>query len=249
MSSNSQPTPLNSAAFEFKSGVVTIPVLNLFSTDITAITHQLNEKIKQAPDFFTNSSLLIDLQSVSNQELSLALLVDAIRNAGMFPIGIRGGTKEQQQAANDLMLPGLSALSSSNTRKPYTTVKKEAKLTTSVEDSEKKVAANTETTIVTQPVRSGQRIYAKGDLTIIAQVSAGAEIMAEGNVHVYGTLRGRVLAGVQGNENVRIFCSNLQAELVSIAGCYRVSEDIAESERNTPVQIYLNKQAIIIQKI
>ncbi|MBT4145506.1 MAG: septum site-determining protein MinC, partial [Gammaproteobacteria bacterium] len=64
-----------------------------------------------------------------------------------------------------------------------------------------------------------------------------------------GALRGRVLAGVQGNENVRIFCSNLQAELVSIAGNYRVSEDIVESERNTPVQIYLSKHAIIIQNI
>ena len=229
--------------------MVTIPVLNLFSTDINAITHQLNEKIKQAPDFFTNSSLLIDLQALPEQELNLALLVDAIRNAGMFPIGIRGGTKEQQQAANDLMLPGLSA-HNSNTHKPHTTEKKVSRISPVVEDNAEKIAATrVETTIITQPIRSGQRVYAKGDLIIIAQVSAGAEIMAEGNIHVYGTLRGRVLAGVKDNENARIFCSNLQAELVSIAGNYRVSEDIVESERNTPVQIYLNKHAIIIQKI
>ncbi|HIG64575.1 MAG TPA: septum site-determining protein MinC [Methyloprofundus sp.] len=248
MPSNSLTTPMNSPAFEFKSGMITIPVLNLFSSDINAITHQLHEKIKQAPDFFTNSSLLIDLQALPEQEINLALLVDAIRNAGMFPIGIRGGTKEQQLIANDLMLPGLSARSSNS--KPDTTEKKISKVSPEVADeAEKPATATVETTIITQPIRSGQRVYAKGDLIIIAQVSAGAEILAEGNIHVYGALRGRVLAGVQGNENVRIFCSNLQAELVSIAGNYRVSEDIAESERNTPVQIYLSKHAIIIQNI
>lgn len=248
MPTDSQPTPSNSPAFEFKSGVVTIPSLNLFSTDITAITHQLNEKIKQAPEFFTNSSLLIDLQALANQELDIALLVDAIRNAGMFPIGIRGGTKEQQQAANALMLPALSALGGNNARKPLTIASKETKLA-KTENPEKQQETSVESTIVTQPIRSGQRVYAEGDLAVIAQVSAGSEIMAEGNIHVYGTLRGRALAGVQGNENARIFCSDLQAELISIAGNYRVSEDIIESDRNAPVQIYLSKQALIIQKI
>lgn len=246
MSTNPQPTQVNSPAFEFKSGMVTIPVLNLFSTDVTAITHQLHEKINQAPDFFINSSLLIDLQKIPDQELNLALLIDAIRNAGMFPIGIRGGSIEQRKAANDLMLPGLSAHSNINPQLP---TKKEAKLAPVAEDSEKTSTDKIETTVISQPIRSGQRIYAKGDLIITAQVSAGAEIIAEGNIHVYATLRGRALAGVQGDANARIFCSNLQAELVSVAGNYRVSEDITESERNTPVQIYLNKQAIIIQSL
>ncbi|WP_428353378.1 septum site-determining protein MinC [Methyloprofundus sp.] len=245
MPSEPQSTPTNSQAFEFKSGVVTIPVLKLFSIDINAITHQLHEKIKQAPEFFTNSSLLLDLQALAGQEIDITLLVEAVRNAGMFPIGIRGGSKEQQQAANELMLPGLAA-HSSNTQKPFAE-KKLAQINPAAKETEKTTEAKIETTIISQPVRSGQRVYAKGDLTIIAQVSAGAEIMAEGNIHVYGTLRGRALAGVPDNDNARIFCSDLQAELVSIAGNYRVSEDILESERNKPVQIYLNKQAIIIQ--
>ncbi|GFO72053.1 septum site-determining protein MinC [Bathymodiolus japonicus methanotrophic gill symbiont] len=246
MPSDSQPISLNSPAFEFKSGVVTIPALNLLSTDINAITHQLQEKINQAPGFFSNSSLLIDLQALPGQDLNLASLVEAIRDASMFPIGIRGGNQEQQQAANDLMLPVLSA-HSSNTHKPRSQEKKISKIAPATDNAQNTTSTRIETTTITQPIRSGQRIYAKGDLVIIAQVSAGAEIMAEGNIHVYGTLRGRVLAGVQGNEDVRIFSSNLQAELVSIAGNYRVSEGILESERNAPVQIYLNKQAIIIQ--
>jgi septum site-determining protein MinC len=105
------------------------------------------------------------------------------------------------------------------------------------------------TRIATQPVRSGQRLYAQGDLIVLAQVSAGAEIMAEGNIHVYGTLRGRALAGVQGDTEARIFCSDLQAELVSVAGNYKISEDIDESVRGKPVQIYLNDKALIIQDL
>jgi len=86
-------------------------------------------------------------------------------------------------------------------------------------------------------------------LIILSQVSAGAEIIAEGNIHVYNTLRGRALAGVQGNEDARIFCFDLQAELISIAGNYKVSEDLDKSVRNKPVQIYLQNEALIIKDI
>ena len=250
MSTAPKATSPNSPAFEFKSSVITIPVLNLFSTDINVITLQLREKIKQAPEFFKNSPLLIDLQNVHEQELNLPLLIDAIRNAEILPIGIRGGTQEQKQTAKDLLLPIMSVQNRTNTANLQTS-KKETKLTApeNPEPSEDAQPAVIESTIIDQPIRSGQRIYVKGDLTITAQVSPGAEIMAEGNIHVYGSLRGRVLAGVQGNEEARIFCSDLQAELVSIAGNYRISEDIDESVRNTPVQIYLNKQALLIKNI
>ncbi|KFI21097.1 septum site-determining protein MinC, partial [Nitrosococcus oceani] len=103
----------------------------------------------------------------------------------------------------------------------------------------KEVVVNNAATLITQPVRSGQRIYVSGDLIILAQVSAGAEIMAEGNIHVYNTLRGRALAGVQGNTNARIFCFDLQAELISIAGDYKTSEDLKGTVEKKPVQIYL----------
>lgn len=103
--------------------------------------------------------------------------------------------------------------------------------------------------MVTQPVRSGQRIYAASDLVILAQVSAGAEIMAEGNIHVYNTLRGRALAGVQGDTAARFFCLDLQAELVSIAGIYKTSEDLKDAPKKKPVQIYLRDQALIIEEL
>ena len=245
MSTDSQPISASSPAFEFKSGVITIPVLNLFSTDINVITHQLRKKIKQAPEFFTNSSLLLDLSPLQDQELNLALLVDAIRNSGMRPIGVRGGTASQHQDAQELMLPIMTS--------QYSISSKQAapvKVEIPTQESSEPVASTTiASTVINQPIHSGQRIYVKGDLIIIAQVSAGAEVIAEGNIHIYGSLRGRALAGVQGDENAQIFCSDLQAELVSVAGNYRISEDLDESNRNTPVQIFLNNQALIIKNI
>ncbi len=249
MSTDLKTTSQNSPAFEFKSSVVTLPVLHLYSTDINVITLQLREKIKQAPEFFKSSPLLIDLQNIQEEELNLALLVDAMRNAEIFPVGIRGGTQDQKQIAKDLLLPVLSIQNKSNTISLQAS-KKETKLITPPQPpSETNEPTVIDTTFIDQPIRSGQRIYVKGDLTITAQVSPGAEIMAEGNIHIYGPLRGRALAGVQGNEKACIFCSDLQAELVSIAGNYRISEDIKESERNTLVQIYLDKQALIIKNI
>jgi septum site-determining protein MinC len=99
-------------------------------------------------------------------------------------------------------------------------------------------------------VRSGQRIYAAGgDLSVVAAVSSGAELMADGNVHVYGPLRGRALAGMKGNTEARIFCQDLQAELVSIAGHYRISENIPPELRGMPVQIYLDQKILRIERL
>lgn len=98
--------------------------------------------------------------------------------------------------------------------------------------------------IIRQPVRSGQRIYARGDLTVIGAVSPGAEIIADGSIHVYGKLSGRAIAGAQGDESAAIFCQQLNAELVSIAGNYKQLEDIDSVYRNQRVQISLENEKI-----
>ena len=103
------------------------------------------------------------------------------------------------------------------------------------------------TKMVTQPIRSGQQVYAKGgDLVVLSSVSEGAEILADGNIHVYGALRGRALAGVQGDENARIFCSNFDASLVSIAGVYLLNDDIEKNLIGKSAQITLNKEQLEI---
>jgi septum site-determining protein MinC len=109
--------------------------------------------------------------------------------------------------------------------------------------------ARASTRLVTEPVRSGTQIYARGaDLIVTAAVSPGAELVADGNIHVYGALRGRALAGASGDANARIFCSRLEAELVSIAGRYLVSEQLPAEQRGFPVQIALSDEQLTITR-
>jgi len=106
------------------------------------------------------------------------------------------------------------------------------------------------TKVITTPVRSGQQVYAAGgDLIILASVSAGAEILADGNIHVYGPLRGRALAGVKGDPSARVFCYSLEAELISIAGIFQLDEDLRSGHWKQPAQISLNNEKISIQSL
>jgi septum site-determining protein MinC len=245
MSQDAQKTPYNPPALEFKSSTFSVPVLVISSNDLIIIEQQLQAKILLAPEFFKNSPLVLDVQELNKQksiEVDIAAVIEVIRKLGLLPIGIRGGDAQQNEKAISLGIPLHSIHTSSTTidaKKPKTLAP----------EPETKDLLQTGTTVITQPIRSGQRVYAAGDLVIIAQVSAGTEILAEGNIHVYGTLRGRALAGVQGNTNARIFCSDLQAELISIAGNYKISEDLDQNIRNTPVQIYLDKQTLVIKEI
>lgn len=104
--------------------------------------------------------------------------------------------------------------------------------------------------LVEKPVRSGQQIYAKGrDLIVLAPVGPGAEVIADGNVHIYAPLRGRALAGVMGNENARIFCKELRADLISVAGFYQVSEDLPEDLLGRQVQVRLVGHQLLVEAI
>ncbi|MBA3757075.1 MAG: septum site-determining protein MinC [Nitrosomonas sp.] len=250
-----------SSVLEFKSSTFFAPILVLFNNDIAAIEEALQEKISLAPEFFKESPLIIDLRELNkqNQDLDFVQIVQVLRRIGFFPVGIRGGNKQQNKQACTLSIPIDTVREQGNSivigeaqkqettqqlsPQPEITVAKE-----SVSSAAVPLAAVT-STLVTQPIRSGQRIYASGDLIIMSQVSAGAEIMAEGNIHVYNTLRGRALAGVHGNTAARIFCFDLQAELISIAGDYKTSEDLNKQTYKSPVQIYLQNHALIIKEI
>jgi len=247
MSIDPQKTPYTPLALEFKSTTFSVPVLILTGVDLVVIEQQLQEKISLAPEFFRNSPLVLDLQEINKQgyEIDITAITDIIRKAGLLPIGIRGGNVQQNKQALELLIPIYSIHSGGVTAE----TQKQKKIIPVPEPKTDIDTDITATTLITQPIRSGQRIYATGDLVILAQVSAGAEIMAEGNIHVYNTLRGRALAGVRGNSEARIFCFDLQAELISIAGNYKVSEDLDETVRNKPVQIYLQDQALIIKDI
>lgn len=237
-----------SSVLELKSSTFFSPVLVLYSNEIPLITEKLQQKISGAPDFFINSAILFDLTELNNKgmPIDIEILVSILRGMHMFPIGIRGGNDAQQKQALALSIPIDSGRSNGNVLLEAQN-KPDIQQQVPVEVIKEVFCAPA--MLVTQPVRSGQRVYANGDLVILAQVSAGAEIMAEGNIHVYNTLRGRALAGVQGNTDARLFCLDLQAELISIAGIYKTSEDLKGTVSKKPVQVFLQEQALMIVQL
>ncbi len=238
-------------AFELKSGNFTLPLLRLLSTDMDIMAEELAAKVQQAPEFFRNTPVVIDLSVLSGQKsiLDFALLVGQLRGHGMIPIGVRGGNNAQNEAAYALELAILSEDSSKNAVSFKPSSQPEIDKKNQIKPRSIQASPH-RTLLTTQPVRSGQRVYAPGgDLVILASVSSGAEIMADGHIHVYGALRGRALAGVKGNQDCQIFCMYLQAELISVAGHYRVSESLDAAIRSKPVHIYLENQTLKVVEI
>lgn len=239
---------LQSAVLEFRSSTFFAPVLILYSNDIEMISQRLQEKIASAPDFFKNSPVLFDLSELNEagRKIDTGALISLLRELNLLPVGIRGGDLSQEKQALELSVPIDSSRNRSSVILPE--IQKKTDPVPQIPEAIRGTV-HTPAMLITQPVRSGQRIYAASDLVILAQVSAGAEIMAEGNIHVYNTLRGRALAGVQGDTAARFFCLDLQAELVSIAGIYKTSEDLKGSPEKKPVQVYLQDQALIVEEL
>lgn len=254
-------------AFELKAAGFTLPIIRLLDTDIETVALRLGVKVEKAPEFFRNTPVVIDLSDLpqDGQPIALPQLVGLLRGYGMIPFGVRGANAEQAAAAEAL---DLAILRDSYVRRTKAAgelaVDPEPQPTPAAvraatapdkappvpETAQPPLSGSSGFMLITKPVRSGQRIYAAGgDLSIIAPVSSGAELMADGNIHVYGPLRGRALAGMSGNMEARIFCHDLQAELISIAGHYRVSEGIPNELRGVPVQIFLDQKILRIEKL
>lgn len=229
--------------FEFKGGSINLPVLKLLSGSVDAVAALLGEKVRQAPEFFRHAPVAIDLHEfpVDDGIPDFAALAQALRSCGLVPVGVRGGTPALQAAAQAAELAVLADIKTDHGHSQPKPAPVKAPPAAPESMSGK---------LIEQPVRSGQRIYAPGgDLIVLAPVSAGAEIMADGNIHVYNALRGRALAGVKGNLESRIFCMDLQAELIAIGGHYKISENLDDSVRDKPVQIYFRDNSLIIEDL
>lgn len=168
----------------------------------------------------------------------LAELVPALRERGLCPVALA----DTDPALADPL--GLGVMRNPGASRP---AKERA---ASASAPARSLPSGGPSKLVTQPIRSGQQVYARGgDLVVAAPVSAGAELMADGHIHVYGTLRGRALAGVQGDRNARIFCSELKAELIAIAGEYLLSEHMDAGLRGGPVVAWLEGDALQLAAI
>jgi len=241
------------AAVELKAAAFTLPVIRLFNTDMDAVAEHLDPKVDQAPEFFRNTPVVVDLSALppSAGDIQFPLLVGLLRGYGMIPVGVRGGNAAQNRAAEVMELAIMGEATIRNPKQVV--VGPEPKPPTqATEQASKTVKPSSGRTfkLVTQPVRSGQQVYATGgDLSVVGPVSAGAELLADGNIHVYGPLRGRAMAGMNGDAEARIFCQSLAAELVSVAGRYRVSERIPDTLKGIPVQIFLDQEILRIEKL
>ena len=197
--------------------------------------------MKAAPQLFERSGVCVDfgaLEAIPDTDKARAL-VEAVRWVGMLPVGIARGSEEVEALARALDLPLLTPARAAS--KPSADAGKPK----SPAGPAQAVAESTPTLIHQQPVRSGQRVYAKGrDLIVASAVGAGAEVMADGCVHVYGVLRGRALAGALGDAGARVFCQEFRAELVSIAGVFRVFESLPPELEGKPVQAWLQGEQL-----
>lgn len=188
--------------------------------------HELSQQIARSPRFFQNAPVVLDLRGVENltEAGEYESVKDKLRELTLTLVGVQNAQPAQLDAATAAGLASFAPTSGGGQARSGPAAAPQAP----------------KTRLVTEPVRSGTQIYARGsDLVVTAAVSPGAELVADGNIHVYGALRGRALAGASGDGAARIFCTRLEAELVSIAGRYLVSEQLPPDAQSTPVQISL----------
>lgn len=224
--------------FRMKGTTLTSIVLDVLYFNPDEFNQQLAAKIASAPQFFTRSSLIIQL-SVPLSDTEFELLVTLCRQHQLQPMAVKGETGALKRTINDL---GLSDISHSKaTDSPLSDIPE-----TRPAETSQPVAVQA-TKFIDRPVRSGQQVYAQGaDLVIVAPVSEGAEVLADGSIHIYGTMRGRALAGVQGDTRARIFCQQMEAELLSIAGRFVMQETIQSQCWKKPAQAYLEEDALLV---
>lgn len=225
------------ACFQFKASFSPCTMLQITHYDLEALTQQLTAAIARAPNFFIGSPVVVDLDKIQQlSDIDFLRLKQILIHAGLVPVGARGGSPEQMENAVQAGFPRVTiGKNISSDATPQKNIKE----------------SSAPTKLVAHPIRSGMQVYAKDtDLIVVAQVSPGAELLADGHIHVYGALRGRALAGVQGNTQARIFCRTLEAELVSIAGYYLTREDMQTLPAHEGmIQIYLENEQVRIEAV
>jgi septum site-determining protein MinC len=198
----------------------------------------LDAQIARSPSFFDGRPVVLDLAALPREQPDVADLLHRLSKRGVRIIGTEGAHPSWQ---------GLEAWAPlhANSTRPARAVE--------VPDERGRAPAaqaaqqETNALLIDQPVRSGQSVvFDKGDVTIVGSVSSGAEVIAGGSIHIYGTLRGRAVAGLTGNHRARIFCNRLEAELLAIDGVYQTADDMNATLRGRPVQAWLTGEAMML---
>jgi septum site-determining protein MinC len=247
---------------DIKFGQVGIANLRLKRLDPDELSRELAEKVRNAPNLFQHAPVVLDLshlQALPDLE-TVRDLFARIKEAGMAPVGLSYGTTENEQIARSLDVPLFAKFRAAFERdgksEPVVEAPKPRERRREAEPAPAPQAAPPSEgaavigLVHDKPVRSGQQVYARGrDLILTKLVANGAEVIADGSIHVYGALRGRALAGAQGDASARIYCHEFHAELVSIAGQYRVFETMPDELRGQRVQAWLDGDKLMVQKL
>lgn len=250
-------------AGELKIGQVGIANLRIRTLDVAKLVEEMRGRVQRAPKLFARAAVVIDFGGLTRtpDEATARALIDGLRAAGVLPVALAYGTSEIERLSEALGLPLLAKFRASYerdeqapqpdapapARREPEPAPKAAKSAPAPAPSPTPAANVAPGMIQSAPVRSGQQIYAENrDLTVLTTVGAGAEVISDGSVHIYGPLRGRALAGAKGNEQARIFCREFHAELVAIAGHYKVMEEIPKELRGKAVQVWLEDQQLKI---
>jgi septum site-determining protein MinC len=236
--------PPRESALEIRFGQVGLVQVRIRTTDPGAILDELSGRIATAPRFFERTAVCLDLSGLerSPDVAEVRGVIDAVKRAGMLSIGLTTGSLGVDELSGALQIPVLSHFRAQ--RNETVPVVQPAV------PQPQQESAGLPALMHTQTVRSGQRVYARNrDLVVTAVVSAGAEVMADGCLHIYGALRGRAMAGAREDVTARVFCQEFNAELVSIAGVFRVFETIPPELAGKPVQAWLDGDKLLFSRI
>jgi len=234
--------PSGHSVFDLKAADMPMLQLILKSCDLDAIAAELRRRYESDPDFFDNDPVVIDLSRVADAPApDFAALRHLLRACRLTAIGVAGGCSSQQQAAQEAGLaPIRDCVTLPHAQAPAPTPPQQIPAPTA--------PIAQPAMVIERPIRSGQQVYARGrDLVVLATVNAGAEVISDGNIHIYGQLRGKALAGARGDVHARIFATHLQPELVSVAGVYRTSEKPLPIEvAGKPAQVRLSDGTLVM---
>jgi septum site-determining protein MinC len=250
-------------AFKLKGTAPAITMLVLLTRDLDAIERQLAEQIAPMPHFFLHAPVMLDVEALHGTSVDFVRIAALLRQKRLVPVAVRNLDDAQKE---DAIAAGWGVLQTALVRPPPATVASpaptEAPATGPQARRERTETAatgpharreRTETfngLTVRSPVRSGQVVYApRGDLVALAAVNSGAELVAEGNIHVYAPLRGRALAGVNDNPEASIFCLSLEAEFLSVAGHAMTSEEIPAARRGRPARVHLEDDRLVVSAL
>jgi septum site-determining protein MinC len=242
--------PQDLRLFDLKSTAWTLTALRLHSGDVDAVCAALQQQFADSPGLFDDDPLVIDLSLLrqAEAELDFVRLLAALRGHRLLPVAAQGGSAMQMAAAR---AAGLAEAMEPETR-PEPRPRAEPPAAAPPQAAPGPAAPiPVPTLVVDKPLRSGQRVYARGgDVVVMSVVSFGAEVIADGHIHVYAPLRGRAMAGARGDTTARIFSTCMEPQLVSIAGIYRTAETpLPEAVAGKPAQVRLAGQSLIVEPL